>query len=167
MATDSGVVGTDRPLRFRILGPLEVDVGPRVADLGGPRQRALLAHLLLRANQLVSADALLDSLWGDEQPDTARGVVHTYVSLLRRAIGKERIEGRPPGYVLLVGPDELDATRFDRLLRDAKRILPADPTHALVTIDDALRLWRGPALADVASRPGISRGRCSAERFAR
>ena len=156
MATDSGVVGTDRPLRFRILGPLEVDVGPRAAELGGPRQRALLAHLLLRANRLVPADALLDSLWGDEQPETARGVIQTYVSLLRRAIGKERIEGRPPGYVLLVRPDELDATRFDRLLRDAKRTLPADPTHALVTIDDALRLWRGPALADVATQPGIA-----------
>ena len=99
---------------------------------------------MLRANQLVPSDALVDALWGDEPPETARGLVQTYVSLLRRALGKERIESRPPGYVLVVGSDELDATRFDRLLREAKRTLPANPTRALVVIDDAPAMaWAG------------------------
>lgn len=136
-------------LRFRILGPIEVDTGGPPVHLGGPKQRAVLAHLAVRANQLVTLETLVDRLWGDEPPDTARNVIQTYVSHLRKALGPGRIESHGRGYRLRLEPSELDAARFDELLREAKRVLPVDPSVAVATLDDALVLWRGPALADL------------------
>src|SRR5215217_5306502 len=140
---------------FRILGPLEVDVGGDTIPLGGPKQRAVLAHLVLRANQLVPAETLIDQIWPEEPPEKARNVIQTYVSHLRKALGHDRIESNGPGYRLRLDPFELDAARFDVLMRDAKRSLPVDPSVAVATLEDALALWRGPALADLADQSSL------------
>ncbi len=142
-------------MHFRVLGPIEVDAGGGPIPLGGPKQRAVLAHLLIRANQLVPADTLVDGIWGDEPPERARNVLQTYVSHLRKAVGRDRIQSLAPGYLLRLDHSELDATRFDGLLRDAKKALSADPNIAVGTLDDALALWRGPALADLADQPSL------------
>ena len=142
-------------LQFRILGPLEVVAGPSTLSLGGPKQRAVLAHLIVRANELVTGDALIDLVWDLEPPDTARSIIQTYVSLLRKAIGQDRIVGQAPGYRLRLEPTELDASRFDALVRDGKKALPVDPNLAVMAFDQALALWRGPALADLADQRSL------------
>lgn len=145
-----------RGVRFQVLGPLEVHTGNGPVALGGPKQRAVLLHLLLRANHTVAAPTLIDELWGDEPPDSARNTLQTYVSHLRKALGTGRIEGRPPGYRLEVGPDELDADRFHTLLRDARKAGASDPSAALPLLEQALALWRGPAFADLADEPSLA-----------
>jgi WD40 repeat protein/DNA-binding SARP family transcriptional activator/class 3 adenylate cyclase len=142
-------------MHFRVLGTLEVDGGGGPIPLGGPRQRAVLAHLLIRANELVPAEALVDEIWGDAPPETARNTIQTYVSRLRIALGHDRIRTHAPGYSLRVDASELDAARFDSLMRDAKKALPVDPGIAVSTLDDALALWRGPALADLADQSSL------------
>ncbi|HZR94461.1 MAG TPA: BTAD domain-containing putative transcriptional regulator [Gaiellaceae bacterium] len=124
---------------FRILGSLEVRSDGRTVDLGGPKQRALLLALLLEANAPVAIDRLVDALWDDEPPDTASKALQIYVSQLRKAIGRDRVETQPPGYLVVVDADELDVQRFERLRAEGRH-------------RDALALWRGPALADVADR---------------
>ena len=119
------------------------------------RSNAVLAHLLLRANQLVPADTLVDEVWGEDPPEQARNVIQTYVSHLRKAIGRDRIQSHAPGYRLRLDQTELDATRFDELIREARKALPVDPGIAVTTLDDALALWRGPALADLADQPSL------------
>jgi DNA-binding SARP family transcriptional activator/WD40 repeat protein len=144
-----------RRVQFRVLGPLEVDAGDGPIPLGGPKQRAVLANLLVRANQVVPADTLIDALWGDDSPDKARNTLQTYVSNLRRPLGDSRLQGRPPGYVLHLDPIELDADRFDSLVREARKTLPVDPMVAASMLEDALGMWRGPALADLADQPSL------------
>jgi DNA-binding SARP family transcriptional activator len=135
---------------FRILGPLEVLVdGTRVA-LGGPRQRATLALLLLDANRVVPVERLADRLYAGRPPVTAVTQVQRQVSELRKALGSPTaIETRPPGYLLrLVG--ELDLARFERLTERAHDELSrGDAAAAAALLRDALALWRGPALADL------------------
>ncbi len=99
-------------MEFRILGPLEVLENGRRLELGGAKQRALLAVLLLHANEVVSTDRLIDALWEEDAPETGRKALQVYVSQLRKALGKERIATRSPGYRLGVEPDELDLARF-------------------------------------------------------
>src|ERR687888_1623960 len=99
-------------MEFRVLGPFEVREGDRSLPLGGAKQRALLALLVLNANRVVSRERLIDELWGDEPPETAVASVQVYVSRLRKLLGAETLVTRPPGYVLEVGPGELDAERF-------------------------------------------------------
>ena len=142
-------------LQFRVLGPLEVDAGSGPIPLGGPKQRAVLAHLLIRPNELVPAETLVDEVWGDAPPEKSRNIIQTYVSHLRKALGHDRIQSHAPGYRLRLDPNELDASRFGALLRDAKRALPIDPNIAVGTLDEALALWRGPALADLADQPSL------------
>jgi WD40 repeat protein/DNA-binding SARP family transcriptional activator/class 3 adenylate cyclase len=142
-------------LQFRVLGPLEVDAGSGPIPLGGPKQRAVLAHLLIRANELVPAETLIDQIWGDAPPEKSRNIIQTYVSHLRKALGHDRIQSHAPGYRLRLDPSESDANRFDALLRDAKKALPIDPGIGVATLDDALGLWRGPALADLADQPSL------------
>jgi WD40 repeat protein/DNA-binding SARP family transcriptional activator len=142
-------------VQFRVLGPLEVDAGDGPLPLGGPKQRAVLASLLVRANRVVPVDALIDDVWGEDAPDKARHILHTYVSSLRKSLGDGRLQGRPPGYLLVVEPAEFDADRFDALVSEANRSLPVDPKVAIATFDDALALWRGPALADVSEQPSM------------
>jgi DNA-binding SARP family transcriptional activator len=142
---------------FRILGPLEVLDGDRVVALGGGRQRALLAILLLRANQVVSTDQLIDGLWGETPPPTARQTVQVYVSQLRRVLpvdgepGGSAIETRAPGYLLHVAPGELDLDRFEALFGDGRAVLAGgDAERASGILREALGLWRGAPLADFA-----------------
>ncbi|BBC36484.1 AfsR family transcriptional regulator [Streptomyces graminofaciens] len=137
-------------LEFRLLGPVEAWHGGKTLRLGGPKPRALLAVLLLRAGQVVPADALVDVIWGDDPPDTARALVQTYVSALRRALPEEAadaIETRPPGYVLRPGVGRVDLAEFEALTGEARRAA-ADGDHeaAAQMLREGLRLWRGPAL---------------------
>ncbi len=148
----------ERRLEFRVLGPLEVLEDGRPLPLGGPRQRALLALLLLRANQVVSSDALLDELWPEEQPLAGRAALRVRVSQLRKALGPDVIVTRPPGYVLAAAAEQLDLWRFERLAGEAAAESPA---RAAELLREALALWRGPALAEVAyesfAQPEIAR----------
>ena len=136
---------------FRLLGPLEV-VSDRDLPLalGGVKQRSLLAVLLLQANQLVSTDHLIDQLWGASPPATAAKSIQVYVSRLRKALGDGRFATHPPGYVLRVEPSELDLARFEQLAGEASR---AAPERAAGKLREALALWRGSALADLAYEP--------------
>ncbi len=138
-----------------MLGPLEVtnETGP--IPLGGPRQRLVLAHLLLRTNRVVPADRLIDEVWADAPPTAARNVLQTYVSRLRKGLGAERLEGRPGGYVLHADPSEIDAHRFTSLVEEARRKAPIDPAAAVRLYRDADELWRGPALDDLADQPSL------------
>jgi DNA-binding SARP family transcriptional activator len=136
---------------FLLLGPLEVRDGGRVVALSRKKHRGLLALLLLRAGELVSADALIEELWGARPPKTAREALHNYVSHLRKELGAELIETREPGYVLHVEPDQLDLLRFERLVAEARDADSAADRAAKLRM--AVGLWRGPALADLAYEP--------------
>src|SRR5262245_49377181 len=131
---------------FRILGPLEVVEGGKPVPLGGPRQRALLAILLLRANQVVSNDRLIDELWAEGPPPTAAKAIQVYVSKLRKQLGETRLVTRAPGYVLLVDQSELDLAQFEQLVARARE---AGPDKASGLLREALGLWRGAPLADL------------------
>ena len=123
----------------------------RLLPLGGPRQRAVLAHLLVHANGVVPADVLIDDVWDDEPPEGARSSLQSYVSRLRGAVGAERIEGRAGGYVLRIDDEEVDAFRFEAAVRRARQNFGRDPGRASDELGDALALWRGSAFADLAS----------------
>ncbi|HEX5938601.1 MAG TPA: BTAD domain-containing putative transcriptional regulator [Actinomycetota bacterium] len=140
-----------RRLQFRILGSLEVDAGGGPIPLGGPKQRAVLAHLLIRANELVPADTLIERIWGEDAPPKARNTLQTYVSQLRKAIGPDRIQRQTPGYRLRLEPLELDADRFGKLLADARKARGMAPGVVASLLDEALELWRGAALSDIAA----------------
>jgi peptide/nickel transport system substrate-binding protein len=141
---------------FRILGPLEVRVGDTPVALGGPKQRAVLAILLLRAGEVVATDALIEGLWGSRPPATARGAVQVYVSQLRRALAAAEaddasIETASAGYVVHVAPGALDLARFDARIAEGRAALDGDdPARASEAYGEALALWRGPPLADFA-----------------
>ena len=132
-------------LEFCILGPLEVLGDGRAVPLGGRRLRALLTNLLLQPRQVVPTDQLVHDLWGDEPPRTAATSLHNLVSQLRRLIGPDVLVTRAPGYMLDVESEQIDAYRFERALRDARRLPPAERREQLVR---ALGLWRGPPLVD-------------------
>jgi predicted ATPase/DNA-binding SARP family transcriptional activator len=131
-------------VEFRILGPLTVIGDGRDLTPSRPKERALLALLLLRAGELVGVDEAVDALWGESPPAAARNAVQGHVSRLRRALGADRIETRD-GYRLHVRPGELDLDRFERLVTDA-RGRPASERTTL--LDEALSLFRGEPLAD-------------------
>jgi DNA-binding SARP family transcriptional activator len=130
---------------FRILGPLEVsdESGPLL--LGGQKQRAVLALLLLEPGRVVSTDRLLDALWGEHPPRTASTSLQNFISQLRKTLGPEVLETKSPGYRLRIRPGELDLDRF-RVLIDSAREAAAPERAA--KLRHALALWRGPALAD-------------------
>jgi peptide/nickel transport system substrate-binding protein len=137
-------------VEFWILGPLEVWTDNRALPLGGPKQRALLALLLLNGNEVVSRDRLIDSLWGERAPDSAQRSLDTYVSRLRTLLGAGRIERRPPGYLLRVDAGELDLERFEALLEQGRAAAASgNPATARDRFRDALGLWRGRPLADL------------------
>jgi ABC-type transport system substrate-binding protein/DNA-binding SARP family transcriptional activator/DNA-binding beta-propeller fold protein YncE len=127
-------------VEFRVLGPLEVIADGAAVPLGGPKQRALLAMLALHANEPVSRDRLVDGIWGDRLPANPGQALDTYVSRLRKVLGAARIERRSGGYALRVEPGELDLDRFEELATVRR-------------YDEALSLWRGPALADLVFEP--------------
>lgn len=122
----------------------------RELELGGTKQRSLLAILLLRRNEVVSSDRLTDELWGESPPATAAKSIQVYVSGLRKVLGDGRLMTRTPGYVLRVEPAELDLAGFERLVGSARG---ADPPRAAQMLRSALALWRGPALGDLAYEP--------------
>jgi DNA-binding SARP family transcriptional activator len=122
-------------MHYGVLGPLQVSDGERSIEITGTKQRALLATLLLHANRVVSTDLLIDALWGETAPVTAGKGLHVHVSNLRKLLGRERVQTRPPGYLLVVADGELDLDRFQRLVAEGR-------------FHDALSLWRGPPLAD-------------------
>ena len=130
-------------MEFRILGPLEVVADGQEVPLGGAKQRALLALLLLHPNRVVSRDRLIDELWATDPPETARTALQVHVSHLRKAIGRDRIVTQAPGYLVRVEPDELDLERFERLLGSVDR---GDSAVAAEALREALALWRGPPL---------------------
>ncbi|MEW2395904.1 BTAD domain-containing putative transcriptional regulator [Streptomyces sp. NPDC046862] len=140
-------------LEYRLLGPVEAWWDGMPVRLGGPKPRALLAVLLLRAGQVVPADALVDAIWGEEPPDTARALVQSYVSALRRALPEEAgeaIETRSPGYVLAPGSWRVDLVRFEALTGEGRRAsAEGDHRSAARALREALALWRGPALGGV------------------
>jgi DNA-binding SARP family transcriptional activator/Tol biopolymer transport system component/tRNA A-37 threonylcarbamoyl transferase component Bud32 len=142
-------------MEFLILGPLEVADDGRKLALGGPKQRAVLAYLILRANRVVQADLLIDGLWGEEPPESARNTLQTYVYRLRKLLGENRIEGRDGGYVLVAAPDEIDGVRFELLVKEGKASIASDPAAAAAIFADALSLWRADALADVTEEPSL------------
>jgi DNA-binding SARP family transcriptional activator len=132
-------------LDFRILGPLEVADGEEAVALGGRRQRALLTLLLLHANEPVSIERLVDALWGEHPPRTATTSLQNTVSQLRKLLGPGVLHTRSSGYVLELDAGQLDLSRFERLVHDARAAEPAARSELL---HRALELWRGPALAD-------------------
>jgi DNA-binding SARP family transcriptional activator len=134
-------------LEFRILGPLEVSDETGPIALGGPKQRGLLAILVLEAGRVVPTDRLIDLLWGEEAPRTATASLQNAVGRLRKALGSDILETRAPGYLLRVAPDQVDARRFEQALAHSRH-LPADERRDL--LQSALALWRGPALAEFA-----------------
>jgi len=139
---------------YRMLGPLEADVDGEAVRLGSPKQRVTLAFLLLRPNTLVPVARLVDSLWGDDPPGSATNLVQGYVSGLRKVLGRDAIDTRGVGYVLHVPPGALDLQRFEQLAHEGGLALERDdPTGAAASLREALSLWRGPALADLADEP--------------
>src|SRR5580765_6460639 len=110
-----------RAVEFRVLGPLEVVEDGRVVALDRRRLRALLAFLLLHANEPISSDRLIDEVWGPEPPKTASASLQNYVSRLRKAIGADLIVSQAPGYLLRVDPERFDLARFERLVAEARR----------------------------------------------
>jgi DNA-binding SARP family transcriptional activator len=141
---------------LRVLGPLEARVEGERVELGAPKQRALLVHLALGANQPVSIGRLIDELWPEDPPETARHAVQVYVSRLRKALGDPaRIAARPGAYALRLEPGELDLARFRSLVQEARRRLEEDPAASADLLREALSLWRGRALADLDSEQAV------------
>ncbi|HEY7199345.1 MAG TPA: BTAD domain-containing putative transcriptional regulator, partial [Candidatus Dormibacteraeota bacterium] len=148
-------------LQIRVLGPIEVEVDGRPVDLGGPRQRAVLAMLLAARRGVVSVDRIIDDLWGGEPPPSASASLQAYVSNLRRLLEPGRspraparlLVSAPPGYAVRVDGDAVDAWRFERLLRQARELGRPDPGKARSLLEEALALWQGPAYAEVGDEP--------------
>ena len=142
-------------VQFGILGPLEVRDGERTLVVRGAKQRLLLALLLLHANDVVSTDVLVDGLWGEDPPQTADKALQMHVSQLRTLLEPDRARGgagdvivtRAPGYMLRLDPSQLDLSRFEERLGDAKGMDGAAETAS--ALRSALACWRGAALADV------------------
>lgn len=134
-------------VEFRVLGSVQVLYGNRPLPLPAGRVRALLAVLLLRANQVVTVGELADCLWEGIRPVHQRGAVQTHAGRLRRVLGEGLVHTTSTGYVIHVQPDQLDLTRFRRLTEQADRV--ADCASKVVLLEQALALWRDEPLADV------------------
>jgi len=142
------------PTEFRVLGPVQAVSEGASLPLGGPKQRALLAELLLHGGGVVPRDRLVDAIWGEEPPESAKASLQVYVHGLRRAVGADRIETHGDGYRLRLEPQELDLARFERLVASAERSLGERRVAAAADeLSSALALWHGPALADLADQP--------------
>jgi DNA-binding SARP family transcriptional activator len=146
-------------VQFRLLGPVEVAAGERVLSLGATKHRALLAVLLLHPNEFVSRDRLVDELWGGRAPPGAAHNLEVYVSRLRKALradgdAETPLMTRPGGYLLRLESDQLDVAEFELLLaRGQDALAGGDATGAAAALEEALALWRGEPLADLAREP--------------
>jgi DNA-binding SARP family transcriptional activator len=149
-------------MEFRVVGPLEVVGANGPVRLGRGKRRALLAALLIHANEVVSQDRLIEALWGERPPAPPRTALQVLVSDLRKEFGAEILLTQPAGYVLTVEPDAVDAAVFARLLDGGRRALTAgDVRGAEEKLRLAFRLWRGGAFQDIAYEDfvqGRSRG---------
>ncbi|MGW0290502.1 BTAD domain-containing putative transcriptional regulator [Streptomyces tuirus] len=141
-------------MHYRILGTTQaLRSDGTVVSVGGARLRALLTVLALRAGRTVPAGLLVDEVWGGQPPADAHGALQALVGRLRRALGAAAIASAEGGYRLTAAPDDVDLHRFERLAGEGQRALAdGDPAKAVVVLDDALALWRGPALADLPDR---------------
>src|SRR5262249_34924474 len=142
-------------LQARLLGPLEISGPAGQAALGGQKQRAIIAHLLLRPGRLVPVDLLADAIWGDGPGDGVRDTMHVYVSRLRKALevvedgAGASIEFVAGGYRFKDGAGEVDSVAFVQLQAEGRSALrEGDPARARDALERGLALWRGPALAD-------------------
>jgi DNA-binding SARP family transcriptional activator/basic membrane lipoprotein Med (substrate-binding protein (PBP1-ABC) superfamily) len=152
-------------MEFRVLGPLDVRIGDETIALGGGKQRAVLAVLLLRAGEVVSMERLVDEVWGDDPPPSAAHTLESYVSRLRQLFNGHGplLVRRGAGYALEIGDATLDARGFVELQERAGLAAAMDEHHDVVDLTAAaLAMWRGPALADVAL---ASAGRAEADRL--
>ncbi|WP_132113434.1 AfsR/SARP family transcriptional regulator [Actinocrispum wychmicini] len=143
-------MGVADGLEFRLLGPVEVWRGPERLAVSSRHQRSVLAALALRPGRAVSVDALVDAVWEEDSPQSARRQVVKLVSRLRCALG-DAITTRSGDYILNAGPDQVDASVFDSSVAGARRLSATDPAGAASAVREALRLWRGPALSGVTS----------------
>jgi DNA-binding SARP family transcriptional activator len=154
-------------MKFRLLGPLEVRVDDDWKGIGAPKWRSVLAALLINAGQIVSADALIDEVWGDDPPAKAVNLISIYVLRLRRLLGdtdSSLLVTRAPGYQLRVAATDTDALLFEAMVRDGRRVLSSgDPQGAARQLTEALALWYGRPLADVRTTPLVE---AEAERLA-
>jgi YVTN family beta-propeller protein len=148
---DRPVAGADAALEVRLLGPVQAVRADREIALGGPRQRAVLALLVLDAGQVVPAGRLVEEVWRGSPPAGAGKTLRSYLSRLRALVGADApLVARGGGYVITVAPDRVDARRFERLVAAGQAALGSgDPGAAAARFGDALGLWRGPALAGV------------------
>jgi DNA-binding SARP family transcriptional activator len=137
-------------LDFKILGPLEASRSGEALDLGGAKQRALLAALLLKANEVVPVERLIDDLWGEEPPQTAGNTLQVYASRLRKVLQADVLLTQPPGYSARVEEARLDLRRFETLVSAGREaILTDELERARELLSEALSLWRGPCLAEL------------------
>jgi YVTN family beta-propeller protein len=147
----------DPGLEIRLLGPVEVWLGDRRFDVRRQQQRAVLAILALKANRVVSSDELIDALWGERPPPTAPVALYGLVSGLRKLLGAEGTEAivtTPPGYLLQLAPERIDLGRFEQLVAQGRRALDDhDPGGAAERLREALSLWHGPPMQDLAFLP--------------
>ena len=141
---------TDDGASFRLLGSLEVEQGAKAVEIGGQKQRAVLAILALNAGRVVSTDRLVDLLWGEQPPKTAVTSLQNFISQLRKGLGANLVVTKSPGYLLNVPADQVDVNRFERLLGDARSLEPESRGRKL---REALELWRGDPLADFSFEP--------------
>ena len=137
-------------MEFRILGPLEVDGAAGPIELSGGKQRALLAILLLHANEVVDPARLIEALWSDGAPADASKTLQIHVSRLRRALAPEDVvQTRPGGYIVDADAASLDLPRFEQLVdRGRSRLAASNAAAAREALVEALALWRGPPLAE-------------------
>jgi YVTN family beta-propeller protein len=147
-------LGTTAGIEYRLLGRIEAGVNGHVLDIGGRKQRTLLAILVLSANKPVSRDVLVDRLWGQHPPAGAQHTLEVYVCRLRKtlepAAGCQVVLTRPGAYLLRTTGEQIDLRRFERLARDGRRALAANaPGRAAADLREALALWRGEPLADI------------------
>jgi DNA-binding SARP family transcriptional activator len=146
---------------LRVLGAFEAATADGPVDLGGPRQRSVLALLVVAQGRVVAADRIVDDLWHGEPPPRAMGALQAYISHLRRALEPERAARTPaqilvsaaPGYAVRLSDQAVDAWRFERLVRSGAGLVDSEPRRAKAELDEALGLWGGPAYAEFATEP--------------
>src|SRR5262252_6544581 len=134
-------------MQVRILGPLQLEDGGRQITVGGFRQRAVLADLVLNANEVMPSEQLLVELWGEDAPPSAANALQAAISRLRRVLPAGRLVTTGPGYMLRLFPAELDAAQFAQIMAEGRDALAAaEATEAVQLLDQAMTLWRGPPL---------------------
>src|SRR5437762_1937657 len=146
----TGVYGEGAPVRYRILGPLEVHEGPEATTPTAPKTTSVLAMLLIHANHLVLAETLMEEIWSGEPPASASTTLQTYIYQLRCTLGRDSITTRPGGYTLPVGESDVDLLRFRAAVNLGQRLLELG--HADDALDElraALGMWRGRPLSNV------------------